>query len=101
MELELLIKQANELAKAKPSYHYNPQTIEKIIRDGVIPEGAVIAHVGDQKLVREGDEVVCYKDGKATKRTPIDDNMMPHLLVQYAVTAAYAAAPSVKMGMVG
>jgi hypothetical protein len=74
-----------------------------VIREGVIPEGAVIAHVGNQRLVREGSEVVSYKkegsEWLSGKRTQINDDMMPKLLMQYAVTAAYAAAKPVHMGM--
>jgi len=101
MEVEALIKQAHSIAQSVPLYRYNPQVLEKVIREGAIPEGAVIAYVGGQKLVREGDEAVCYKDGKATKRTAITEEMRPKLLVQYAVTVASAAVPPVKMGMIG
>jgi hypothetical protein len=96
MDVESLIKQAHALAQSKPLYRYNPQTLEETIRKGVIPEGAVIAYAGDQVLVREGDEVVCYaKDSNGTKRpgkrTQIDDAMIHRLLVQYAVMQAYVS----------
>jgi hypothetical protein len=104
MDVEALIKQAHALAQSSPLYRYDQQTLEQTIRDGVIPEGAVIAYIGNQKLVRKGNEVVFYKRGsngvdRPNKRTQMNDAMFPLVLVQYAITKAYAASRPVAMGM--
>jgi hypothetical protein len=97
-----LIEQARSLAQGQIICRYNGQVLEQIIREGHIPEGEVIARVGNQKLIREGDEVVSYKrDGRSwvpNKRTTITEEMLQKLLVQYAVTAAYDAANPIMMG---
>jgi hypothetical protein len=96
-----MIEQAHRLAQ---SYliRYNTTVLEKIIRDGVIPEGAIIERAPGQKLVREGGELVAYKkvggDWTSAKRMQITDNLMPKILVQYAVTAACSAAEPIMMG---
>ena len=83
-----LIEQAHKIAQSAPFYRYNAQVLEQIIRDGVIPEGATVAAVSEQRIVREKDEIVCYKDGHATKRTKLTEDLQPKLLVQYAVLQA-------------
>jgi len=89
MTADKLIEQAHKIAQSAPLYRYNPQVLEQTIREGVIPDGATIAAVSGQRLVRNGDEIVCYTDdGRVTKRTKVTDELMPKLLVQYAVQQA-------------
>lgn len=83
-----LIAKAHEQAKKTPGYAYNPQTLESIITAGVIPEGVTLATAGEQRLVRNGNDIVCIKDGKETRRTPLTPATEQQMLVAYAVTAS-------------
>ena len=45
-------------------------------RAGEVPSGICLMETGtpdggSQYLIREGDEIVCYKDGTVTRRTPM------------------------------
>jgi len=73
--------------------------LERIIREGFIPDGATIAVVGNETLIKVGDEVLCYRlaedeKRKLVKRTKIEDIMFSRLLVHYAVATSRAAAPA-------
>lgn len=83
-----LITKAHEQAKKNPGYAYNPQTLESIITAGVIPEGVTLATAGEQRLVRDGNDIVCIKGGKETRRTPLTPATEQQMLVAYAVTAS-------------
>lgn len=53
-------------------------------RAGELPEGVVLAAVGDQELIREGQVVVSYKVDASgarieNRRTPIDANITTRL----------------------
>jgi len=83
-----LIAQAHEIAKKPMGYRYNPETLESIITAGVIPEGVTLATAGEQRLVRNGNDIVCIKNGKETRRTPLTPATEKQMLVAYAVTAS-------------
>lgn len=83
-----LIAQAHEKAKQVPGYAYSPKTLEDIIAAGLIPEGVTLVTSGEQRLVRNGNDIVCIKDGKETRRTPLTPATEQQMLVAYAVTAS-------------
>jgi len=83
-----LITKAHEQARKIPGYAYNPQTLEAIITAGELPVGVTLATSGDQNLIREGNEILCVKNGQITRRTPLTPASEQQLLVAYAVSAS-------------
>ena len=73
--MKTTIEQAKKIAEQKTGYSYNPATLEAICNAGydAIRDGTILTTQGDQKLVKQGADVVCVKGGAETKRMPIGD----------------------------
>lgn len=57
-------------------------------RAGIVPSGICLAvswtaDGAEQVLTREGDDIVCRKNGVITRRTPIDDQLAPRLCAAF------------------
>jgi len=73
--------------ESKPGYSYNRQIVEQVCDAGysAIEDGTVIMTNGDQQLIKQGNDLVCIKDGTETKRSALDDAAKERTLMLYAM----------------
>jgi hypothetical protein len=90
MDTKEMIAKAHMLARKTPGYRYNPEVLESIINTGVIPEGVTLATMGEQKVLRDGDDIISVSitDNKEIHRKPITQDIKEKMLIVYAVNAS-------------
>jgi hypothetical protein len=86
MTTEQVKEMATKMATSGIGYCYDSARLNAICEAGLdgIPEGAVIAQQGEQKLYRVGNTVECRKEGKVTRVTPLDGDMAGKAVAMYA-----------------
>jgi len=89
MNTQEMINKTHELARQRPGYRYNPETLEQIINAGVIPEGITLGIVNGQKILRDGDYIISVSlvDNKEIHRKPLK-GVEEKVLIMYAVSAS-------------
>lgn len=82
---EEMIAKAEKIITSKPFYSYDRSKLIETIKAGVVPEGIVVMSYGDQKVVREGNFAVTYKDKVPIKKVFLNDELFQQLLIGYAI----------------